>query len=313
MRFFRFFISVFYAFSIAINAALLWQFLPIKKYIVIANQTEKKTQSPLVVISPTEMPIPTVTPTPTIIIPTPTVESAKVLFSETHTINYEDLKSEINKITAGSPGTWGIVVNDLTNNNSLMINENEIFHGASTTKIITAVVILQKIEKGEINFDVKINGQTIKELLTKMINQSDNDAWGTLNTIATHDDRQNLGINLGMSSLNIDDNKLSPLDMKILLRYLYKGQTLMSDDRSFLFLLMQNTQDETRIPNPIPLNIPVIHKSGNIDDVFHDVSIVFYDRPYILIVMGKGTNAGEGRKIIQDVSRTVFTYFQTAN
>lgn len=192
-----------------------------------------------------------------------------------------------------------------------MINESEVFHGASVSKLATAVTVLNKIERKEESFSKVVDGSTVDTLLTRMVNRSDNDAWASLNQLVGVDAIQQYGKIIGMDNINVYENQLSPLDVYILLKSLYFNEVLNPEDKVKLFNLMQNTQDESRIPAPIPINIPVAHKSGNYNDVYHDAGIVMYKRPYIIVVFGRGAETLEGRRVIQSISKAVFEYYQT--
>jgi len=219
-------------------------------------------------------------------------------------LDLESLEQNLKKLTDKNKGLWGIVFKDLNSNKQILLNEHKLIYGASLTKVITAVSVLDKIEKNKIKFT-----PNIEKLITAMINRSDNDSWETLNYLVGFNFMQALGKELGMANLNVYGNELTPEDMTNLLDKLYRGDILSETNREFLFALMQDTETEDRIPAGVPENIQVIHKTGTLDDNIHDAGIILTERPYILVVMSKNTNRKEGTKIIQEVSKTIFDHF----
>lgn len=249
-----------------------------------------------------------------ILSPTPRQDSKPGLVLSEETIQplpFEDLKDDLLSLLASRNGTWGIVIKDLNTSRQLFINEDSIFHGASLTKVLTAVTILDKIEKNQESLSRKIQEETIETLLATLINRSDNRAWQTLNAIAGFNNMQTQGESLGMNNLNVYENELTPKDVATLLESLYYRKVLNEKNRQFLFTLMQDTETEDRLPAGVPEDLKIVHRSGTLDEYLHDAGIVFYDRPYILVVMGKNTNREEGTAAIKEVSATVYKYFKT--
>lgn len=224
---------------------------------------------------------------------------------------WEQLKTALEEFIQQQKGRWAVVVLDLSDERELLINEKVIFHGASVTKVLTAVSILTMIEKGEEDFARNVgDGQTIEDLLTIMINKSDNEAWDILNQIAGFKNMQHIGEAIGMKGLNVHTNELTAYDAGIFLKSLYRGRVLNRQLTEFLFGIMQKTHDETRIPQAVAPHIPVIHKTGYYEDVYHDAAIIMYEKPYVLVVFGKETTIPKGRKTIQGVSKIVYDFYE---
>jgi hypothetical protein len=75
---------------------------------------------------------------------------------------------------------------------------------------------------------------------------------------------------------------------------------------------MTDTHLEDRIPERLPPNARVAHKTGSYEDNFGDAAIVFYggeqstERLYYLVVLSKGTSEYEARDAIQNISLAVY-------
>ncbi|PIR43728.1 hypothetical protein COV24_01590 [candidate division WWE3 bacterium CG10_big_fil_rev_8_21_14_0_10_32_10] len=219
-----------------------------------------------------------------------------------------DLQNEINKYIRTQNGEWGIVVRDLKTNEVLSINENISISGASTTKILTAVAVFKKLEASSYNLNTYVSGKTIKNHLTLMVNQSNNNSWNTLNFWVGFDYMQNLGTELGMHDFNISTNQVNPDSMEKLLYSLYTKPIITEADKIFLYSLMQNTIVEDRISAGVPKGTIIYHKHGDYLSNYHDIGIVMGTTPYTIVVMGTNTTKEGGTRTIAGVSKIVYEY-----
>ena len=75
---------------------------------------------------------------------------------------------------------------------------------------------------------------------------------------------------------------------------------------------MTETHLEDRIPEKLPLEVRVAHKTGTYEDNFGDASVVLYEDPrgvvkrYYLVVLAKGAGEEEARDAIQSISQAVY-------
>jgi hypothetical protein len=65
----------------------------------------------------------------------------------------------------------------------------------------------------------------------------------------------------------------------------------------------------TLLPEPLPPDIPIAHKTGSLNDTLNDAGIVFAgDAPYVIAVMTTALpSADTGRSFIHSVSRIAYT------
>ena len=75
---------------------------------------------------------------------------------------------------------------------------------------------------------------------------------------------------------------------------------------------MTETNLEDRIPEKLPSDVRVAHKTGSYENSFGDVGIVFYkdsqgvEKRYYLVVLAKDTSEYEVRDAIQEMSLAVY-------
>ena len=239
---------------------------------------------------------------------TQTLKSLVYLERQDSAYTLDSLKKELEVFLQNQKGEWGIVVIDLTLNQKLYINENKRFHGASTTKVLTALSMFKKVEDGKDSLSRNVGGSKIEDLIKVMLNKSDNDSWYLLNNMLGFVYMQKVGANLGMENFDLVINEVTAKDMAVLLESIYSSESLSPYHRNLLFQYMQNTIVENRLPSGVPKGIPVIHKIGTYGTSIHDAGIVLSENPYILVAMSTGTTLETGTKSIQEISKIVYNF-----
>lgn len=243
-----------------------------------------------------------------------TTPKTPVVISPNETSKQQSLTKiipDINLIAASYPVIdFGISVIDIKSGAQIDINGDEIFDGASTTKVLIACLLLSQVEEGKYSLDKKINDITLNQLLKQMVNRSDNDAWETLMDFIGFKYQTPYVKSIGINSYNVTYNKISPNDMALLLSKLYQGKLLNSENTKLLLSYMQNTNDESIIPPAVPKDIPIYHKYGSYNGTLHDAAIIDDGKnPFSLVVFsatGSGTLSYTKRiKAIRDITKIV--------
>jgi beta-lactamase class A len=226
------------------------------------------------------------TPFPTIAIPNP--------ISTSPLPQLLNIQNSIQTVISSYPQlTWGVSFIDLNSKNVTNINGNKVFTGASTTKVLIACLLLNQVEAGKYNLDKSLNGATLKQLLQKMINQSDNDAWTALMNFIGFQYQQPYAQSIGIYSYDVVNNRIDPNDMALLLEQLYAGKLLNPQDTSLLLSYMQHTNNDDLIPPAVPNGVKIYHKYGSFNNDLHDAAIIDNGKnPFILTIYsstGSGT------------------------
>ena len=71
---------------------------------------------------------------------------------------------------------------------------------------------------------------------------------------------------------------------------------------------MANSVFSEGIPQDLPADIIVAHKMGALNDKFHDVGIVFSNRPYIITIFTDEAWEKVSLQTLADVSRIVYDF-----
>lgn len=209
-----------------------------------------------------------------------------------------------------------VSVIELNSGKLVQVGDSYPFVAASTTKILTALLYLNNVEDGKATLNEKTNGVTAQELLRKMVNESDNEAWTTLNNTLTKDKLAEYAKSQGLTSYDSSKNTITSNDMAQLLAKLYKGDLINEEHTKMLYAWMQNTSEERYIPKAIPGNVKLYHKAGYLSDRVHDVAIVDNgNTPYVIVIYSKTYGNAvydfvAGQKLFTEITKQVSAVIQ---
>lgn len=218
-------------------------------------------------------------------------------------------------LTANSTIDIGVSMVDIKTGTKVNYGYQEAFHGASTTKILTAAAFLHQVEQGQHRLDEQLSGASAQEHIRLMINRSDNNSWAVLNSAVGYSQLDAYAEKNGINSYKYVGNTMNAQDMALLLYKLYQKQLVNADHTNLILNYMQNTNNEDMIPVVTPSGGNLFHKYGQLDDRLHDVSILeFKNRPLVLVVYTKaqpGQDTGYNTRItmIQQIASSIFETF----
>ena len=256
------------------------------------------------------------------------------------------LKEKVQKLDQTMPQMQtGAFFVDVDNGNYLDLKSNKVFSAASTIKIPILVAFFQDVDAEKIRLDEKLTIEkdvvgggsgnmqyekrgtkyTALQTAIKMISISDNTAtnmlikrlggkellnqrfreWGLTNT----------AINNYLPDLQ-GTNTSSPRDLGNLLAMVNQGELISLKSRDRLLVIMRQTRTRTLLPQGLGKGAIIAHKTGDIGTILADAGIV--DMPsgkrYIAVAMVKRPhNDYAARTLIQNISRTVYQYFNQNN
>ncbi len=253
------------------------------------------------------------------------------------------LQLQLSAMSAHAPGRVGIAVEDLATGLTSGVNAGASLPAASTIKIPVMVEVFRQMELGRLDLDSAVHLQardrdwgwgdladaepgtryTIKQLLWLMITRSDNTATNMLirRVGRTH-------INATMAALGLRRTYLgdyirsetdtiryalrtSPHDMVSLLDNIARDRLVDEwSSREMLAILTGQTHNGL-LPEPLPKNVRIAHKTGSLHDTLNDVGIVYQDgEPYVIAVMTTQLpDLDLGRDWIHKVSRAAYDGF----
>jgi len=219
------------------------------------------------------------------------------------------LQTKIKELLKGFHGEVGVYVHDLKKNKTVSINADSIFPTASMIKIPILIGIMDKIEKGELQYhqplvykdsllyagedilgsfknDEKID---MSKVMMLMLTMSDNTASLWLQTLAGTGTRVNkLMDSLGMKVTRVNSRtpgrqtnqaefgwgQTTPYEMAMLMEKIVKGEVINKEvSAKMLRLLGRNYWDEEAI-SQIPTDVFIASKSGAVDESRNEVLFV---------------------------------------
>jgi beta-lactamase class A len=250
------------------------------------------------------------------------------------------LRHDISKLVGHLPASSALEVFDLSTGMSVGYNANASMPAASTIKVPVMVDVFQQLEAGRFNLqrhvtllpsdkdwgsgelcDAPAGGTyTVAELLSKMIDISDNTATNMLiRLVGLHN------INSEMSTLGLRHTRLrgdvrtagwsirqtlrsSPSDMVRLLSMMARHQLVDDWSSKEMISILEDDQFNTLLPAALPDDVQIAHKTGSLFDTLNDVGIVYADEaPYVIAVMTTGLpSLDQGRSFIHSLSRMAF-------
>jgi beta-lactamase class A len=216
------------------------------------------------------------------------------------------------------------------------INVDYYTYPASLTKVPISIMVMNKVNKGEITMDTKLpinntnrdslsgelyklpNGTdlTIKELVEATLVNSDNTAKNILYGLISSQDLNDFINELGMDKLFNEKGDTTAKEYARVFRSLYYASMLTKEDSEYLLDLLTKTNRQKFMTAELPNDVQVAHKyaSTTPDKSYSDVGIVFVkDRPFLLAITLDGRGAkdlsqDEAREIISTITKKTYDY-----
>jgi beta-lactamase class A len=228
--------------------------------------------------------------------------------------------SKLLTIIKNADGVWGMLVKRIGQDAEFEYNAEVEFPAASIGKVPIALYIFHLIDHSEAHlgqiFEIKkkyyLGGTGIlqflkpnlklplEDIIKLMLIKSDNTAAKFL--ASTYGPRkinsylQSLGFQktqLGIHGKKFDFGTTTPKEITDLLEGIYNSSFLSKKSSTLLINIMKKCEHQLGIRRYLPpmnfagQKLEVANKSGALDDVRHDVEIVFAKHPYIISVLSK--------------------------
>lgn len=251
-------------------------------------------------------------------------------------ISFEKLSIALQKISNKYSNKIAYVIEDLRTGIRIEHNGDVLFPSASLVKIPIMASVLQSEEDGFISIYDKIRLKkehkaagagilkrlspnqsfAIHTLIELMITKSDNTATNMLTEL--------LGLNYINNWLKKQGYEYTRLNRKImdlekrkkgienfttanemadLLRSIYKRNLINERASEYMISVLKRQHVRDRIPRYLPSYVEVAHKTGLMNDVCHDVGIIFAEEGEILIcILTQGLPTRLAKRIIAAIS-----------
>lgn len=105
------------------------------------------------------------------------------------------------------------------------------------------------------------------------------------------------------------DNRMTAADAGRCLEMLYRGEILNEPLRTQALDTLKRQQYREKIPLMLPEDLPIAHKTGELDGVRHDAALIEHPAgPYVLVVLTeKGANPWDVDRGIAELSLAIYT------
>jgi beta-lactamase class A len=253
---------------------------------------------------------------------------------------FANLNHAVRSLARHVPGAIALDVLDLDTGYATGFNAARSMPAASTIKLPVMVEVFEQLQTGRFDLQRRVTleandkdygsgvlcdapvGTTysVTDLLEKMIDISDNTATNMLIRLVG---RRN--INRRMAELGLDRTHLagdvrtdgwsirqalrtSPADLVRLLSLMARGELIDQWSSNEMISILKADEINTLLPEPLPPQVAIAHKTGSLNDTLNDAGIVFAaDSPYVIAVMTTELRSKElGRAFIHSVSRLAY-------
>lgn len=270
-------------------------------------------------------------------------EQAQNLGRKYYKPTFDTVKEIINDYeNKGMATEVGVYFRDLNNGPWYAFNEDALFEPASMFKLPLLVSLYKKREIDHEFFDQKVSivadkddmqnikpsasaqvgmSYTVRELIQYMMKYSDNTAAETLFSLLDPKYMTTIFSEIGMTTKKGAEGRfvITVRDYSSIYRFLFNGSYLSRSDSEEILELLTQTEFNNGLRKFIPSQISIAHKFGErqLQDLqgnnmyqLHDCGIVYYPRrPFLLCVMTKGSDPNVLVKVIQDISRSIYTSY----
>jgi len=238
------------------------------------------------------------------------------------------------------------VIKDMKNGDTCIYQDDLVIKSASLIKIFILAEAVCRIREGKLELDTEIDVKesdmvdfsvlmflkarpyTLEELLKLMIVYSDNTATNVLIDYLGMDEINNRIKQLGFSKTVLQrkmmdfeaaregkENYTTPGETAQFLQRMYDGMLLGEAYDSIMMGIMKGQADESMMRDHLPDEIPIARKTGELDCLDHEISIVFGEKTdymYCYFAWDAPSN-NVARQIIGVTSKIVYDFFEDKN
>jgi len=251
-----------------------------------------------------------------------------------------ELRADVRTLAARLPASSAVEVMDLSTGYSAGYNQSRSMPAASTIKIPVMIEVFKQLEAGRFNLQRHVtllasdkdygSGELcdlpvdttypVSELLEKMIDISDNTATNMLIRLVGRQRINRTMRELGLrhtvltsdvrtTSWNVrQELRSSPSDMVRLLELMAKRRLVDAWASGEMIAILEQDEINTLLPEPLPDDVPIAHKTGSFFDTLDDVGIVYAAQaPYVIAVYTTGLpSRGIGRTFFHRLSSDAY-------
>lgn len=244
------------------------------------------------------------------------------------------------RLAARLPAPSALEVLDLSTGYHTGVNASASMPAASTIKIPVMVEVFEQLEAQQFDLAHRVvlrasdkdwgsgdlcdappgSSYSVAELLGKMIDISDNTATNMLIRLVGRNKINATMRDMGLSHTRLTGDirtdgwairrqlRTSPADLVRLLALMARRRLVDEWSSNEMISILEQDQYNTLLPEPLPEDVPIAHKTGSFFDTLNDAGIVYADNaPYVIAVMTTALPSQPlGRAFIHAISRMAY-------
>ncbi len=254
--------------------------------------------------------------------------------AENYIINIQDLRVYLQALGEKYPDSLTIYYETINSGANISVNKDLRLFPASLSKLVQAILIVNKIEKGTLSFDQELKALpedissdsgtlyqrmgdaplTVEFLLKELLVNSDNTAQNIFRHHLEFSDYVDFQNNTGLQDLYNENGFISAKEYTRILRVLYTSNFLKPENSEKILQYMAESSFKDYLSQGIPNDIVFAHKYGENKDysIFADSGIVYIPgKPYMISVIIKGKDSSlETRawatKLMKEISERAY-------
>jgi beta-lactamase class A len=238
----------------------------------------------------------------------------RFISAENYITNIQDLREYLRKIGEQYPDSISIYYESINSGSNISINKDLRLFPASLSKLVQAILIVKKVEKGNLSFDKELKAMpsdlssgsgtlyktigdksmTVENLLKELLVNSDNTAQNIFKHYLDFSDYEKFQNNTGLQDLYNEQGFISAKEYTRILRVLYTSNFLKPENSEKILKYMSEATFQDFLSKGIPKGVKFAHKYGENQEynIFADSGIVYIPgKPYMISVLFKGKDS----------------------
>jgi beta-lactamase class A len=220
-------------------------------------------------------------------------------------------------------GRYGVWLEDLRSGKPTAYHGSDGMEAASVIKVPVALYLLDQARHNKLKLSDTVQLEdgdfmggtgtlyytatagdtyTYQDLLSLLIQQSDNTAWMALDRVLDKDSVDGFAAAIGAPDCRQEADECTPQQAGLMLAKLASGSLLDAAGTGMLMHLLETTAFNNRI-NYYLGGFTIAHKVGMDDGVINDVGVVYAGRPFVISMFTDTDNPDQGVQAIRDVAR----------
>lgn len=257
------------------------------------------------------------------------------------------MTSELERAAQGYSGQVAIYLKDLEHGEEWAYHADDLFPSASLIKVPIMVGVFSKIDRGELSLNSRLRLRrrtrmggsgsikwkrdgtrfTVRKLLDKLINESDNTAMRILLDEVGMGWMQNQFPKMGLVYTEIYPDGLSlrsgrvryenyttAREMTMLMEKIYRGELVNHFASELMLDLLKGRRHgrRSRLTKGLPVGWEIAHKTGLLRRACHDAAIIFSPNgDYILTVLtSRNRSYGSAKKFITRAGKITYAHYR---